>query len=75
MSIAPSLSFDFKFDELIKPFKVDDSDDNEDSDHLITEDHLEKFMKKTERQIRINEIMKRNSSKVEQLLKCFILPF
>lgn len=57
-----------KFDELIKPFKVDDSDDNEDSDHLITEDHLEKFMKKTERQIRINEIMKRNSSKADLIV-------
>ena len=44
---------------------MDDSDEDEDSDHLITEDHLEKFKKKTERQIRINEIMKRNSSKVK----------
>lgn len=57
-----------KFDELIKPFKVDDSDDSEDTDHLITEDHLEKFMKKTERQIRINEIMKRNSSKADLIV-------
>lgn len=67
MLISRSIKL-FQFGELIKPFKVDDTDDDKDSDRLITEDHLEKFMKKTERQIRINEIMKRNSSKADLIV-------
>lgn len=65
---SPSETSTSKFNELIKPFKIDASDDVADSDHMITEDHLDKFRKKTERQIRINEIMLKNSSKADLIV-------
>lgn len=55
-----------KFSALVKPFVRENDQKERDCD--ITEDDLENFQKKTYRQIRINELIKKHSSKADLIV-------
>ena len=61
----------FQFNQLVSPFLVDTAEKTRLCD--ISEEDIENFKKKTNRQIRINEIIKKHSSKVKlfRLVKVF----